>query len=135
MQSRDYTASADSQGQTFTGWRTSIPPGPYFMSASTGNVYQAYRLYSDVQQAFTEGTIANPDGSYSPLSAAISGVHSLTIGVPSRLYYTKTAKLPLAGVRLGVKDIYDIAGLKTGCGNRAYFDLYQPRIATAYVYI
>jgi Asp-tRNA(Asn)/Glu-tRNA(Gln) amidotransferase A subunit family amidase len=30
-----------------------------------------------------------------------------------------------------VKDIYDIAGLKTGCGSRAYFALYPPRNTTA----
>ena len=113
--------------QSVTGWRKSIPPGPYFMSASTGNVFQAYRLYSDVQGAFTEGVIADGDGTYSTLSAAISGAQSQTIGVPSRLYYTKTAAQPLAGVRFGIKDIYDIAGLKSGLGNRAYFDLYPPR--------
>jgi hypothetical protein len=125
MYDRPYSRSAP-----VTGWRKTIPPGPYFMSASTGNVYQAYRLFSDVQGAFTEGVIADGDGTYSTLSAAISGAQSQTIGVPSRLYYTKTAALPLAGVRLGVKDIYDIAGLKSGLGNRAYFDLYPPRTAT-----
>lgn len=110
--------------QHSTSLTTALPVGPYFLSPSTGDVYQAYRLYSDVNGAFTEGTISIGDGTYATLSAAISGDQSSTIGVPSRLYYTKTAEQPLAGVRLGVKDIYDIAGLKTGCGNRAYFDLY-----------
>lgn len=113
-----------------TNWSKSIPPGPYFMSASTGKIFQAYRLYSDVQGAFTEGVIGNGDGTYSPISAAVSGAQSQTIGVPSRLYYTQTAAKPLAGVRLGVKDIYDVAGLKSGLGNRAYFDLYPPRTAS-----
>ncbi|RDL36007.1 putative Glutamyl-tRNA(Gln) amidotransferase subunit A [Venustampulla echinocandica] len=130
MPARAYTSSVKSQGQTFTGWRTEIPAGPYFMSPRTGNVYQAYRLYSDEQGAFTEGLKPNADGSYSVLSAAVPGDHSPTIGVPSRLYYTKTADKPLAGVRLGVKDIYDIKGVKTGNGNRAYYDLYPPRAAT-----
>jgi len=119
MNARDYSSSATSQGQVITGWRTAIPPGPYFMSSTTGDVYQAFRLYSDVQNAFTEGAIANTDGTYSPLSAAVSGHTYTTVGVPSRLYYTKTAAKPLSGVRIGIKDIYDIAGLKTGCGNRA----------------
>jgi hypothetical protein len=100
------------------------------MSATTGEVFQAYRLYSDVQGAFTEGLKPNSDGTYSILSAAIPGAQSLTIGVPSKLYYTKAADKPLAGVRLGVKDIYDIAGIKTSCGNRAYYDLYPPRTVT-----
>lgn len=34
-------------------------------------------------------------------------------------------------VRLGVKDIYDIAGARTSCGNRAYYALYPERNATA----
>ena len=131
MPSRAYTSSVESQGHNFTGWRTEIPAGPYFMSVSTGEVFQAYRVYSDVQGAFTEGLKANPDGTFSTLEAALPGVQSLAIGVPSRLYYTKTTALPLAGVRLGVKDIYDIAGVKTGCGNRAYLNLYPPRAVTA----
>ena len=131
MPSRAYTSSVESQGHNITGWRTEIPAGPYFMSSKTGEVYQAYRLYSDVQGAFTDGLKPNSDGTYSILSAAVMGAQSLTIGVPSRLHYTKTADKPLAGVRLGVKDIYDIAGLKSSCGNRAYYDLYPPRNVTA----
>jgi hypothetical protein len=130
MPARAYQSSVESQGYTITGWRTEIPAGPYFMSPRTGNVYQAYRLYSDVQGAFTEGLKPNTDGSYSVLSAAIPGAQSQAIGVPSRLYYTKSGAKPLAGVRLGVKDIYDIAGTKTSCGNRAYYDLYPARNVT-----
>ncbi|KAG4443865.1 hypothetical protein IFR05_000631 [Cadophora sp. M221] len=109
----------------------SIPSGPYFLHAYSGDVYQAWRLYSDYDGAFTEGTIALADGNFSTLSASIAGVQSPTIGVPSRLYYTKTESQPLAGVRLGIKDIYDIAGTKRGCGNRAYYDLYPERNTTA----
>jgi hypothetical protein len=131
MPARAYTSSVESQGHSFTGWRTEVPPGPYFMSPLTGEIFQAYRLYSDVQGAFTDGLISNTDGTYSILSAAIPGAQSPTIGVPSKLYYTKTAAQPLAGVRLGVKDIYDIAGVKSSLGNRAYYDLYPARTVTA----
>ena len=51
--------------------------------------------------------------------------------MPSRLYFTPTAKKPLAGMRLAVKDIYDIQGLRTGCGNRAFFQLYPEKNRTA----
>ncbi|KAJ8064587.1 hypothetical protein OCU04_006916 [Sclerotinia nivalis] len=107
-----------------------VPPGPYFLTPKTGELFKAYRLYSDVQDAFTEGTIENSDGTFSILSASIPGVQSSTIGVPSRLYCTKTAEKPLAGVRLGVKDIYDVAGIKTSNGNRAYYELYPPANVT-----
>ncbi|KAK4503796.1 hypothetical protein PRZ48_004711 [Zasmidium cellare] len=99
-----------------------IPPGPYFIS-STGAVYEAWRLYSDFAGAFTEPLLANGDGTYSVLPAGVSG-QSLAVAVPSRLYFTKTADKPLAGVRLGIKDIYDIAGVKTSNGNRAWYHLY-----------
>lgn len=48
-----------------------VPVGPYFLSISTGALFQAFRLYSDVQGAFTEGLIAKSDGSYDVLPAAI----------------------------------------------------------------
>lgn len=115
-----FTSSSDNQ----------VPAGPYFLTPNTGELFRAYRLYSDVQGAFTAGTIENPDGTFSILSASIPGVQSSTIGVPSRLYYTKTTEQPLAGVRLGVKDIYDIAGVKTSNGNRAYYELYPPASTT-----
>ena len=111
----------------------SVPPGPYFMSAATGDVYMAYRLYSDFAGSFTEPIFASPDGNYTILPARIPGAASLTIGVPSRLYYTPSAEKPLAGVRVGMKDIYDIAGVKTGNGNRAFYNLYPPATANSVV--
>jgi hypothetical protein len=93
-------------------------------------VYEAWRLFSDVQGAFTESAIANGDGSYSVLPAGTVG-QKQAIAVPSRLYFTKTAAKPLAGVRIGIKDIYDIKGLRTSNGNRAWYWIYPPANATA----
>ena len=106
-----------------------MKPGPYFINAA-GQVYEAWRLYSDVTGAFTESSIANGDGSYSVLPAGTMG-QKLAIAVPSRLYFEKTAKKPLAGVRIGIKDIYDIKGLRTSNGNRAWYWLYPPASNTA----
>lgn len=72
-----------------------------------------------------------PDGSYSVLPANIPG-QQLAVAVPSRLYFTKTADKPLAGVRLGVKDIYDVAGVRTSNGNRAWYHLYPPATENAH---
>lgn len=55
------------------------------------------------------------------MSAQIPGAASLTIGVPSRLYFTKTAKKPLAGVRLGVKDIYRLKSVKGSNGSKGWW--------------
>ncbi|KAL9113350.1 MAG: hypothetical protein Q9227_002391 [Pyrenula ochraceoflavens] len=109
----------------------SVPQGPYFWGLTTQTLHQAYRLYPDFAGAFTETLIRMPTGDYATLSAAIDGSASLTVGVPSRLYYTPTAQQPLAGVRIGVKDIYDVAGVRTSDGNRAYYNLYPPRSVSA----
>lgn len=93
-------------------------------------MYEAWRLFSDVQGAFTESAIANGDGSYSVLPAGTVG-QKQAIAVPSRLYFTKTAEKPLAGVRIGIKDIYDIKGLRTSNGNRAWYWLYPAASNTA----
>jgi len=109
----------------------SIPNGPYFLSSS-GNVYQAWRLYSDLVDAFSETVFPAADGSFSILPANIAGM-ALAVAVPSRLYYTKTADKPLAGVRLGIKDIFDMAGVRTSNGNRAWYHLYPPAKENALV--
>ncbi|KAF2758352.1 amidase signature enzyme [Pseudovirgaria hyperparasitica] len=108
---------------------TTIPCGPYFVT-STGTLHQAYKLYSDVQGAFTETSFTGLDGSHYVLPANLPG-QSLAVAVPSRLYFAKTIEKPLAGLRLGVKDIYNIAGLKTSNGNRAWYHLYPAANKTA----
>ncbi|KAJ7764681.1 hypothetical protein B0H14DRAFT_2971118 [Mycena olivaceomarginata] len=74
-----------------------IPSGPYFLEMATGSLYPAL--------------LQTPGGTFQPLSAQIPGSASLTIG---------TADKPLAGVRIGVKDIYQLAGVKNSNGNRAW---------------
>ncbi|KAH7029078.1 amidase signature domain-containing protein [Microdochium trichocladiopsis] len=109
-----------------------IPAGPYVLSQSTGEVYMPYRLYSDTMGAFHQGVIAAADGQHwIPLHSAVAGSSAVTVGVPSRLYHKPTADKPLAGVRLGVKDLYNIKGIKTGLGSRAYYAVYPEANTTA----
>ncbi|KAJ5847216.1 hypothetical protein N7455_011173 [Penicillium solitum] len=107
-----------------------IPKGPYFYSPRTGEIYQAFRLYSDHQLAFTEATLSDGVGGFKPLPATSSGAMTKSVAVPSRLYHTPTSTKPLSGLRLGVKDIFDLKGLRTSGGNRAFYDLYPPRNTT-----
>ncbi|KAJ5760754.1 hypothetical protein N7520_007910 [Penicillium odoratum] len=125
-----FASAYDTKASTKLSSSKSLPAGPYFLNPSSGEVFEAYLLYSDVMGSFTQGLIAIGDDEYDVLPANLPGYASLTIGVPSRLYFTKTAEKPLAGVRLGVKDLYNIKGVKTGCGNRAYFDTYPEANAT-----
>ena len=109
----------------------SIPNGPYFVTSS-GAVYQAWRLYSDFADTFSETLFPAADGTFYTLPANLPG-QALAVAVPSRLYYTKTVDKPLAGVRTGIKDIFDIAGVKTSNGNRAWYRLYPPANETALI--
>lgn len=109
---------------------TAIPNGPYFLEVATGSLYPVYRLYEDFSQSFTESLLQKPDGTFQILSAQIPHSATLTVGVPSRLYYTKTADKPLAGVRIGVKDIYSLAGTRQSNGNRAWYNLYPANNVT-----
>lgn len=56
---------------------------------------------------------------------------ALTIAVPSRLYYSPTPEKPLAGVRMAIKDLFDLKGLKTSGGNRAYYEMSNAKNKTA----
>lgn len=72
------------------------------------------------------------DLSFSVLSASLPDANGVAvIGVPSRLYYKKTADRPLAGVRVSVKDLYDLKGTKTSMGSRAWFEMYPVAASTA----
>ncbi|KAL4795142.1 amidase signature domain-containing protein [Aspergillus venezuelensis] len=107
-----------------------IPQGPYFISTSTGAIYQAFRLYADHQLAFTQPALPNVEGGFMPLPAVTEGAMTQSVAVPSRLYYTPTFEKPLAGLRLGIKDIFHLKGLRTSGGNRAYHDFYPPQNET-----
>lgn len=108
-----------------------IPSGPYFLDISTGAAHQVYRLYDDFSGVFTQSLLQRPDGQFETLSAQVPSAASLTLGVPSRLYFPQTEEKPLAGVRIGVKDIYALAGVKRSNGNRAWYGLYPPENRTA----
>ncbi|UZP46539.1 hypothetical protein NXS19_014351 [Fusarium pseudograminearum] len=102
--SSEYNVSA-----IYTGTE-SVPAGPYFVHRYTGDVYRAYRLYVDSSQAFIQSTYQDPNGTHHPLRAGIQSTAGLTIAVPSRLYFTRTKKQPLAGLRIAW---YDMSKVKT----------------------
>ncbi|KAL1869321.1 hypothetical protein Daus18300_005533 [Diaporthe australafricana] len=109
----------------------SLPKGPYFVSSYTGDVFKAYRLYSDDNLAFIQGVVSDGQGGYMSLPAITENVMAKSIAVPSRLYYKATKEQPLAGLRFGVKDIFHVKGLGTSGGNRAYFYHYGTQNNTA----
>jgi Asp-tRNA(Asn)/Glu-tRNA(Gln) amidotransferase A subunit family amidase len=107
---------------------TSLMPGPYLLHPS-GDVTKVYRLYWDSNFAFVESVTEGPNGTYIPVTGlALTDAYStLSVAVPSRLYYpAPDATKPLSGKRLVVKDIYDLKGVRTSGGNRAYRELMEP---------
>jgi Asp-tRNA(Asn)/Glu-tRNA(Gln) amidotransferase A subunit family amidase len=110
-----------------------LMPGPYLLHPS-GAVTKVYRLYWDHNFAFVESVSEGSNGTYVPVTglALADAYGALSIAVPSRLYYPQpTEEKPLSGKRLGVKDIYDLKGVRTSGGNRAYRDLVEPAPASA----
>ncbi len=98
----------------------------------TGSVYKAYRLYEDPQSAFMAGLIQVAVDTFEAVSASsFSGQAEAAVPVPSRLYFEKSDAKPLAGVRVAVKDIYHIKGVKTGAASRDFYKLYPARNASA----
>ncbi|PPR04644.1 hypothetical protein CVT24_011862 [Panaeolus cyanescens] len=119
-----------------------IKPGPYLATRSNKDpfawsLHEVYRLYPDTYESFLFGAI--PDSSSSqgrwlktnlPVSSPFRWPIQL-IPVPSRLYSLSTPHLPLAGMRFGLKDIYDVAGLPTHAGSKAYGLVNPTPMATA----
>ena len=68
--------------------------------------------------------------SVTPINIQGSGQRS-AIAVPSRLCVRDPRSLPLQGVRITVKEIFNMQGLRTGLGSRAYTELYPPAPATS----
>lgn len=53
------------------------------------------------------------------------------VAVPSRLHACPSETTPLDGIRIAVKDIFDLCGLRTSVGSLPYYQLYPPSLQTA----
>ncbi|KAK0716702.1 putative amidase [Apiosordaria backusii] len=100
----------------------SLPQGPYFIHGKS--IHQAWKLYEDDLDAFVVPIIADD------VPVSQQGTFK-TIAVPSRLYSSPSKEKPLAGVRVSIKDNYDLKGIRTTMMNRAYNELYPPRTSSA----
>lgn len=56
-----------------------------------------------------------------------------TVAVPSRHYFTQSEEKPLNGLRIAVKDIYHLNGVRTAASSRAFRDLYLPQESSSNV--
>ncbi|PSN67728.1 hypothetical protein BS50DRAFT_665102 [Corynespora cassiicola Philippines] len=104
-----------------------LPSGPYFLHGK--NIHQAWRLYEDDLDAFIFAVlpcdVQNPVRCQVVNALAPDGIWR-HVPVPSRLYAKPTADRPLAGARIALKDIYQLAGVKSTMMSSAYTELYEP---------
>jgi Asp-tRNA(Asn)/Glu-tRNA(Gln) amidotransferase A subunit family amidase len=137
--SQDVDVSGDSLSTLAKSWNISsikriLPQdrplprsGPYFLSPSTQDLHQAWRLYEDTAATLVCPVHTALDDSntfYVPLTAGVS--------VPSRLYFPDPSpEFPLSGLRVVVKDNIDLKGVPTSAGNKAFRELYGQRLETA----
>ncbi|KAL9047060.1 MAG: hypothetical protein Q9214_000267 [Letrouitia sp. 1 TL-2023] len=108
---------------------TPVFPGPYILER--GWLWQVSRLFEDTVSAFTTGLRKSFE--YSVTLLQVQGLlHTSAISVPSRLRAPNAGRdRPLRGLRVAVKEIFDVAGMKTGLGSRHYTELYPPATVTA----
>ncbi|KAK7752396.1 hypothetical protein SLS62_005734 [Diatrype stigma] len=113
-----------------------LPPGPYAASISPSSIAlgAVYRLYRDAYRDFLYGTYESGDGQG---PATFRGVEIFQprswdplIPVPSRIYAWGDPR-PLAGLRVAIKDLFDMRGLVTSGGSQAWAEITEPANETA----
>ena len=99
--------------------KSALPLGPYMIQ--NGELSQVWRLYSDDNLAFLQSVwpVVGSSGEYTNVPFSGTGHRTLAIAVPSRLQASWPKRRPLEGLRIGVKDLYHLKGVKTSLSNRA----------------
>ena len=65
------------------------------------------------------------------LGIAGTDPQSLSVAVPSRICSPPSTDLPLLGKRIGVKELFDVAGLRMALSNHAFYAMSTPAQTTA----
>jgi len=98
-----------------------LEPGPYIASIKNGvaSFSAVYRLYEDRYRTFIFGSIPSSNNGFKPFPVNVAEYQDPLIPVPSRIYSWSDER-PFAGFRIAVKDLYDMKGLQTSGGSRAW---------------
>ena len=75
--------------------------------------------------------LSNYNRPVEPLGIAGSDPQSLSVAVPSRICSPPSKNSPLLGKRIGVKELFDISGLRMALSNRAFYAVSAPAPTTA----
>ncbi|KAI9794811.1 MAG: hypothetical protein M1816_002939 [Peltula sp. TS41687] len=112
---------------------STICAGPHLIAE--GALWRVFRLYDDMQGAFMVALTPQLDssqnaGNFSNLRITSEDYQVLSVAVPSRMAFFSAAR-PLDGVRIAVKDLYNLKGLTSSLCNRAYYRTNSPATSTA----
>ncbi|KAM5471338.1 hypothetical protein MauCBS54593_003678 [Microsporum audouinii] len=121
--------------------------GPHMVSQ--GKLFSVYRMHDDVNGAFvvaiqpqsTPGYVNTYNINYLLITLTLNrpfkNLHasgefytSLGVAVGSRIAGVHAVGKPLSGVRFAIKDVFEVEGLRTTAGNRAYYGLFNPAMKT-----
>lgn len=126
---------------------SSVPePGTYVFLGE--KLFEVYRLYDDHQGAFLTSFIPSTTGYCSivtfnaeflltvpspkaPLAISGKEMQVGVVAVPSRIRSRPTEANPLSGLRIAVKDNFQVQGTRTSLCNRAYYETCSPHTKTA----
>ncbi|OGM41183.1 hypothetical protein ABOM_009550 [Aspergillus bombycis] len=92
-----------------------------------------WRLYLDHYSVFLQGSYESGDGKGTHRAVGAENTRIFEqplIPVPSRIYSWRDPR-PLAGARVGVKDLFDVKGLQTTGGSKAWTHITPVANATA----
>ncbi|KAK0610591.1 amidase signature domain-containing protein [Bombardia bombarda] len=108
-----------------------IPDGPYFLV--NHHLHEAWRLFPDTADAFFAPLQPDSEKTDAYTWLGVSGIFgpTLAVAVPSRLYFPPDPRKPLNGLRIAVKDNYDIKGVHTVASNKSFLKLREPAAKTA----
>ncbi|KAF4539975.1 Tetratricopeptide repeat domain-containing protein [Lasiodiplodia theobromae] len=115
--------------------QSALRPGPYLSSRNF--LFELRRIHDDTHECFVTTVIQAPSIQPCFQSLPFGSSDRATApaaAVPSRLTTSTaatTANLPLAGLRIAVKDNFDLAGITTSLCNAAYASFHPPAAVTA----
>lgn len=116
---------------TSSDWHSSIHPGPYYIACDF--LYELRRLHDDTHHCFVTSIIQpSPNQPFETITyPSISCPSVSTVALPSRLRNYDADPHGLAGMRVAVKDNFNIDGIKTSLCNKAYNSFYPAAQSTA----
>lgn len=124
-----------------------LKSGPYMVIKNC--LWPVRRLHDDTQNAFlapvrklelshrpeyvydSAGELLPRSSNFALLNDGQHGWDCCSLAVPSRMSAISTPEQPLRSYRVAIKDVFDLEGINTSAGNKAYLSLYPEATTTA----